>query len=339
MILPDSCRDGFPSVRNELQGVTVASGNTVLFIAGMGRSGSTLLDRVLGRVPSAVSIGEASQVWRGLVRGNRCGCGRFLRQCPFWTLVMELAFGGWRELDVDEALRLQHSVDRTRFIAALASPRRPEAFQRRLDAYVSFLSRLYAGIKQASGAELTIDSGKHTSTAYLLRHVPGVRPLVLHLVRDSRGVAYSWTKTVRKSAHADAGEMDRLPPGRTAEQWILHNALLHGLPHAGVPTLRLRYEDFATHPDHRLAEILAFAGLDPRLCAAPFLPDGRVDLSQGDHTLAGNPMRFRREAVRIRADESWRQELPTAQRRLVTSLTAPLLFGYGYPIRLRPDAR
>ena len=36
----------------------------VLYIGGWGRSGSTLLDRVLGQVPGVVSLGEVRELWQ-----------------------------------------------------------------------------------------------------------------------------------------------------------------------------------------------------------------------------------------------------------------------------------
>jgi len=304
----------------------------VLFIAGLGRSGSTLLDRVLGQVPGCCSIGEASQVWRNLRAGIRCGCGQPPRDCPFWGAVMAAGFGGWHGLDLDEAVRLQRQVDRTRFVPLLAAPVRPASFTRTLDGYTALLSRLYRAIAEVSGAELIIDSGKHTSTAYLLRHVPGIDPRVVHLVRDSRGVAYSWTKVVKKSSYDDAEQMDVLAPQQVARSWLVHNTMLHGLPATGLRTARLRYEDFAAAPREQVARVLAHAGQPDRL-PDTFLRDGSVDLSRPAHTLAGNPLRFRREPVAIRSDEAWRAALPRADRRTVTTVTSPLLLAYRYPLR------
>ena len=40
-------------------------GPTVLYVGGYGRSGSTVLDRVLGALPDAVSVGEIRSIWGG----------------------------------------------------------------------------------------------------------------------------------------------------------------------------------------------------------------------------------------------------------------------------------
>src|SRR6476469_754930 len=54
----------------------------VLFIAGWGRSGSTLLDRMLGQVPGVFSAGELRDIWdRGVREDRLCGCGQPFHEC------------------------------------------------------------------------------------------------------------------------------------------------------------------------------------------------------------------------------------------------------------------
>src|SRR5205823_1051409 len=55
--------------------VTTGTQPKVLYIAGPGRSGSTVLDQVLGELPGFVSTGELQALWqRGLVERRPCGC-------------------------------------------------------------------------------------------------------------------------------------------------------------------------------------------------------------------------------------------------------------------------
>lgn len=310
-----------------------ASRDRVLFIAGLGRSGSTLLDRMLGQVPGCCNIGEASQVWKNLLAGTRCGCGRRPRECPFWTAVVQAGWGGWDGLDIAAARRLQRTVDRTRYLPFLVAGWAPPRFRARRAAYAGLLGVLYRAVAVVSGARVVVDSGKHTSTAYLLTHVRSVDLRVVHLVRDSRGVAYSWTKVVAKSHHEDAATMDQLRPAQVARGWMVHNVLLHALALRRVPRLFLRYEDLVAGPRERLRDVVCFAGLPAAAADAPFVDDRHVDLRAEDHTLAGNPLRFRRDTVTISADEAWRRELPGPAQRRVTAVTAPLLLAYRYRLR------
>ena len=62
----------------------------VLAIVGSDRSGSTLLDNMLGGVPGAFSAGEIRYMWeRGFAEGRLCGCGRKIVDCDVWSKVIE----------------------------------------------------------------------------------------------------------------------------------------------------------------------------------------------------------------------------------------------------------
>lgn len=299
---------------------------TVLFLAGEGRSGSTLLERVLGRLPGVAAAGEIVHLWeRGLRDDERCGCGLPFSACPRWQAVGRHAFGGWQELDPQEAVALRWSVDRQRHLPRMLAPRGDYAAA--LSRYVERLSRVYHGVALASGAHTVVDSSKHVSTAYLLRHVPDIDLRLLHLVRDSRGVAYSWTRTVERPER-DGSFMPRYRPEHVAAKWLGHNAALHGLEHLGVAVTRMTYEDFVARPRPELERVAAAVGLDPESVAA-VVQDRTVQLGT-DHTVAGNPMRFRTGATTLRVDSAWRRELNRRDQRLVRATTWPLLRAYGY---------
>ena len=61
----------------------------VLFIVGCGRSGSTILDTVLGNHAAIESVGEAchlaEKAW--LSEDTYCACGKLGRECDFWAEV------------------------------------------------------------------------------------------------------------------------------------------------------------------------------------------------------------------------------------------------------------
>src|SRR5437870_4438917 len=105
----------------------------VLYIGGCGRSGSTLLDRMLGQVPGVCSLGELTHLWRGLLDNAECGCGAPIRDCPFWRAVGECAFGGWQALDAVEMVRLQRSVLRQRYVPFMVAPALWPPFRRKLE--------------------------------------------------------------------------------------------------------------------------------------------------------------------------------------------------------------
>ena len=298
---------------------------TVLLIAGLGRSGSTLVDRALGAAPGCTSVGELVRLWeRGLAEDALCGCGESFSACPFWDSVGDVAFGGWSSLDAATLVRLRGRVDRIRYLPFLVT-RGPRRYRAALAEYVSFVERLYRAISVVSGDQLIVDSSKDVSTAYLLTRASRLDVRVLHLVRDPRAVAYSWTKHVTKPG--TSVEMDRYPPVKTAGWYLVFNALIHALRLWGTPMRFLRYEDFTRDPEGQIVAVLGFAG-DPQL-ELPFVAGRTLELG-AHHSMGGNPMRFQTGAIEVRRDDAWRDKLPISDRRVVTAVTLPLLALYRY---------
>jgi sulfotransferase family protein len=307
----------------------------VVYLGGLGRSGSTLLERLLGELPGACSAGELVHLWqRGIVEGERCGCGQPFADCEFWRAVGQDAFGGWAAVDTDRIAGLRHEVDRTRSIPLLAGPGLRPAARGRVTEYGGYYLRLYAALARVSGSGVVVDSSKHASLAFCLRHQPGLDLRVVHIVRDSRAVAYSWTKKVSRPDSAAATFMTTYSPAAAAGHWNIQNQALQWLAARGTPVLRIRYEDLVAAPAATLTRVAAFAGLAAGPRELSFLdPGGEWAQLHAAHTASGNPMRFRTGRIDIRRDEKWRFDMPAGHRRLVTALTLPLLARYGYPRR------
>jgi UDP-N-acetylglucosamine transferase subunit ALG13 len=304
----------------------------VLYIAGLGRSGSTLLDRILGQIPDVCSVGELVFIWeRGLVRNERCGCGERFLACPFWREVGRIAFDGWAKVDAGRAIELRHTVDRNRYLPFLvAGPLAPPAFRAaRREYFDRYLDPLYRAIQTTSRCLLVVDSSKHTSYAYLLRQLWSVDLHVVQMVRRGEGVAYSWRKEVARPEVDGAETMPQYSAMKSATLWTTHNALLQGLPAIGVPSMVLRYEDLIADPVGAVSRVLGLAGLLPEERELAFLTADGAELGP-NHTVAGNPLRFVTGHVAIKADEAWRHSLPERDRRVVSALTRPLRGRFGY---------
>ena len=303
----------------------------VVYIGGTQRSGSTLLDRTLSQVPGHVSAGEIVHLWlRGVKHNELCGCGTSFLECPFWSEVGRTAFGGWDRLEVDEVLSLQRRVDRNRYIIFMVFPGLWPRYRRDLRAYADVLGRVFRAIRHVSEGEAIVDSSKHASTAFLLRHVPGLKTRFVHLVRDSRGVAFSLQKRVRRPEVVERDAfMHRMGTWRSGTEWLAFNGLFHVLRWVGAPTLLVRYEDLVRAPEETLRGIAAFDGALPPAGRFPFIEGSSVTLGV-DHTVAGNPMRFKHGTFELSLDETWTRSMHTRQRLITTALTWPLLVAYRY---------
>jgi len=304
----------------------------VLYLGGFGRSGTTLVERVLDQLPEVCALGEVVHLWhRGLLRDERCGCGRSFSLCPVWQQIGEVAFGGWHTVDARAVHALGLSVDRSRFLPALAASPARSRLRQRAREYADWYARIYAAAAEVTGSATIVDSSKNASLAYVLREHEDLDLRVLHVVRDARGVAYSWTKdVVRPEAGVLHQVMDKYTPGRSAVLWTAHNLFFELLRRQGTAVQTLCYEQMLADPRGALAELLPLLGLPPATGGRlDFLGSDEVDL-RPSHTVAGNPMRFTVGRLALRTDDGWRNQLGSADRRRVTALTWPLLLRYGY---------
>jgi UDP-N-acetylglucosamine transferase subunit ALG13 len=331
--LVDGLVDGSPQP-SEAPGSAV-NGNTdpvpVLYIAGLGRSGSTLLDLLLGQTPHLTSVGELRFVWqRGLGGNELCGCGARFHECEFWRRVGEEAFGGWDQVDLDAMIALDDGLDRHRYLLFLLFPKLWPDFGRRLRSYAEALSRLYRAIHTVAGGSVLVDSTKDPPFAFLLRHVDAIDLRIIHLVRDSRGVAYSWTKRISKPERVDRPElMNVYDPVNTSLRWLSYNLLTQVLARLGVPRVFVRYESFIEAPKEHLVRVAALGGVELRPEDLAFLDQDSAQL-EAQHTVAGNPMRFSQGRISLRLDDAWRTKLSGRDQRRIAMLTWPLLWRYGY---------
>lgn len=280
----------------------------IIYIAGCGSSGTTLLARLLGEIPSFVSVGEAGAYFLG--PGNLghaaipCGCGALMAECSLWT-----------RLAVDPDLRaLGRPFTRPRTIHRALWPTleiHPD-----LPRFLAAAGKFYHDLAQITGASVIVDSSKSPALAALLTQVPGIELHVVHLVRDLRGVVSSGRRT---KAYVSATSARRC-----ILQWYWANLGAELLQHRAAGFLRLRYEDFIVDPRPLLERIaLALIG-SPVHCA--FLRNGQARIQSQHHAL-GNPDKLQCGEIPLRERKP---ELNRVLSKVVSLAGAPLLARYGY---------
>jgi hypothetical protein len=288
----------------------------VLFLAGSGRSGSTLVTTALGQLDGFFAAGELRYLWqRGLVDDRPCGCGAAVRDCPMWRPILA-------DLPAhDPAGVAQGLRTRLRMRNRLRVEPHPDD---------EVIAALYRGIAEHTGGAIIVDSSKLPPYAVLVRSLPGVDLRVVHVVRDPRAAAFSWRR--RRSLDGDDRLMTRHPVWKAALLWSVWNAAVLRRFGRGA-YLRVRYEDLVANPTLWVREIAAFAGASPA-AGLPFTSEGLLTLGV-THSVAGNPVRHRTGAVPVTADDEWRQGMSRFSHAVVTALTAPLLPRLGYPFGRR----
>lgn len=303
----------------------------VLYIVGLGRSGSTILANSLGQIDGFFSAGELNFIWRHNVLENRlCGCGQPFRECPVWNAVFCDAFGGIDRVDARKMMRMQSEGTRTRHLPLMLTQRGTAALRGRLGGFLSNTARLYRAIGTATGSRVIVDSSKEPAYGYAVSMLDGMDFYALHLVRDPRATAFSWSKKKFQPDTETREFMHRHSPAKSAALWDSWNAAAETLWRRTPDRyLRLRYEDFVADPRESFTQILDLLGEND--AALPLASDREVKLGVS-HTVSGNPNRFDTGAVELRPDREWKEKMLPRDRNLVTALTFPLLKRYHYSV-------
>ena len=223
----------------------------VLYFAGSGRSGTTVMNSILGQVEGVFAAGELRYLWhRGVVRDHRCGCGLPFSGCPVWTGVMKDLGMAHPRLDaqgIGDRLLRRLRIARVPLILGRRALGRPPVPPHPDDAAIA---ALYRSIATRTDATVIVDSSKLPPYGLLVSGLPDVELYVLHVVRDPRATAFSWR---RQKKTLDTGEdgalMARLPIWKSSALWLLWNSLTAMWWRGRADRyLQVRYEEFADRP-------------------------------------------------------------------------------------------
>lgn len=292
---------------------------------GASRSGSTILNALLGAASNSVAVGELSQLARGgWLNDEYCACGARVSRCEFWQGVLS-ELGGDRLEIARETLHAQQSVERLRFFyRGVLFPNGPQqiAFRRNCHTLVSTIA-------STSGVSSVIDASKNPLRARAMARIGEIDFRLVHLVRDVRGVAWSLAKPYRKDVAAGIqNDMSGIPLSRGAASWALANTVSELVMKAvdADKRIRIRYEDLVNDPVATLRNIEAVTALS--LGKAIERVQTSEPVSFG-HTVAGNRARMG-NGVTIQTGEEWHTKMPADQQRRLRLLVLPWARRYGY---------
>ncbi len=305
----------------------------VLYVVGAGRSGSTVASAVLGAHPLAAYAGEIGYTpFRGWEGDRLCSCGERWDECGYWTKVREEVDAELNGFDLERYRNLQRLFEPYlmdwRGWLRLAKEKRSSSRSAMFAEYSQMMLSVLRAVAATSRSKVVVDSSKDPGRAMALSLVPEIELVVVHVVRDPRGVAYSMAKAFGKDAskaiyHSDPGS----PVLRSSALWTLTNALSELAGRVGADRfVRIRYEDLMADPGKELQRVGDVAGLDYSDVARAIVAGEPIPTG---HLLNGNRMRMS-QVVRLRTDEEWKSALSSKDKLRVRSLSEPMLRFYGY---------
>lgn len=294
---------------------------TVVYVVGAARSGSTLLASLLGMESGCFAAAETRLLWRNLDK-RRCGCGEMALACPIWAHTVRYVRNvtGAEPSDVVSLQRRTTQLVNLPSTALHAAKPGASLLQ-----YAEIMQAVYAGLHEATGAQVIVDSSKNPSEALLLRSIETVSPHVIHLVRDPRAVVYSWQRA-SVDASADGNYRNA---ASAAARWVAHNIGAHVATskYEVDRTTLVRYEDLLQDPRRIVRRLVqSVSDIDTDL---GWLDDVRaVPLSR--HMIGGNALRESKGPIQLASDDQWRTTLRNRSRVVVNVVALPYARRYGY---------
>lgn len=295
----------------------------VLCITGWCRNGSTIIGNILNEIPGFFHVGEIHFLWKnsaGKGANNLCGCRRPLTECDVWSQVLAAGRPDGVSAE-DHATAVRHrqlAYVRTRHTwRVLARGLHCDGIRE----HAELMALTYHTAAKLRNAKVIVDTNKIPGESTLLPHLDGVEPYFVHLVRDPRAVAGSWSDWKQYAYPMSSSKSTLYWRGfNSASQ-----AILKKYPDR---SMFLRYEDFIADPTASIARLLRLCDADPVLNP---LDGGRTIDLHTNHTVTGNPDRFETGMTLIRPrDESWRKRISARAKLAAVTLSWPQFRRYGY---------
>ncbi|HAN27176.1 MAG TPA: hypothetical protein DCP75_05555 [Haliea salexigens] len=220
----------------------------VLYIAGYGRSGSSILSRLLGAHADIVSLGEFGRLSVVANATVKCSCGETTEHCEFWRAAAAKGSKGFfREFKTLKALMRE----------------RPETW------FVDSTKTAYFDGWRP---------GYYLLTGYDL--------YVLQLTRSAKSVVESANKGRNRDLERGVPRRRRFEAARTVFGWSFANAVagLYRLA-LGRKGVCMAYEDLTADPKEFLSRLGEFMGLDLEEVMVGF---GSGQALPPGHEIAGN---------------------------------------------------
>ena len=311
-----------------------------IYILGTGRSGSTLIDILLGNSKKLNSLGEIYHTFSCWIKDKECSCGQVCSECVFWSKVKKQFLKEYSESDLENLKKIQNKYERSIFAPLLIFLNNiypTENFK----IYQKQIQLLFTSISANSSEPIFIDSSKNPFRAYMLLHIFKENIYIVHLVRDGRGALWSWIKsgtippfgvTIQKGKNEvpeNSGQYYWWTPWMYSISWLVYNIFSSGVTFMAGPqkAIRIQYEDILRHPADSLKRLENLIKEDLSDLAERL--KNKLPLKPG-HLIAGNRLRHLKEIHLKQPDEEWRTKLFKKYNNIFWMLSGWLLKRYGY---------
>ncbi len=198
----------------------------IAYIASCTHSGSTLINRVLGAHPDAVTLGSVKKLDKIMHERLECFCGApNLLECPFWSKI-------------DAELKNQG-----RSLNSLCLRTRKNS------RFEEDNLALFSAIQKATGAKVLVDSSRRSSRLQRLAKISELEVVPVHLYKTPIAQAGSWRKRGRNLSRF------------VFDYWRRNARILYACRN-DPKAVMLSYEYFCQNPKSELSRLFSVFGLD-----------------------------------------------------------------------------
>ena len=301
----------------------------IVYIMGHARSGSTILNILLGNIDGVFSAGEINNyVISGWVTNEYCSCGKRASECEFWSGVQS-SIESHLEQEPSEIALVTRKMENWRTIFSVSKQKRNVQTLRR-NAYVLYAHAFFNSILERADSNWLVDASKVPMRLYNLLGGSEFEYYVIHMVRDPRAVCYSLNRSIEKNLEGGVQKDLSSRSYATTIKELYISAILSALVKWKLPASRylcVKHEDVVVRTADVLDKIDPFLGV--RCDSLKDHVRGGGVLFQS-HNVAGNRLRMQKD-IKITNDQSWLKEMSAARYILTSLAVAPLLIYFRYP--------
>ena len=285
----------------------------LIYIASNGRSGSTLLDMLLGAQQECFSMGELQILPLEIkYEMQKCSCGQKVPQCPFWSRIIA---EHKKEIDGIDYFRKGGSgkVLRGKELKEIIFDHFSSKRLKRIEEYGRCNRDLMKAVlknidKEHEKVSYLVDASKDPYRLYWLQKSGYFNISVIHIIKHPQGFVYSMTRPYRG--------LDRFQRSiRMSLRWIIENSLIEYISKKIFDKEhyhKISYEVLAASPDKTLQALL-----NDLHCTS----NTRAKIMETGHAISGNAMRF--GSKKITLDQQWKHKQPLLIKTAVFMITAP----------------
>lgn len=305
----------------------------VIYILSNGRSGSTILDLMLGSFPNVWTLGEAQLLPLEVNFNAVCGSGEPIKDALFWKdLLPSIQFKD--DISSISYFRKSHphgshtgAVLRIKLLIDLWLRRSSPKTREKINSYgklnADYFRKTIAHAEQEgfiNKIDWIVDASKDPYRLMWLQQSGLFDIKVIHLVKEPSAFVFSTSKRKEKG-------IDSFMVGRMTIRWVIENLIMTKVCEQYISPQNLytlQYEELAKNPVQSLSLIGEKFGINLKNYSTNQFREYK------NYGVSGNKSRWENRSINL--DEKWKKQMPSKHVKFVNWCTQKLASRYGYEV-------